>query len=84
MHNETQTPDANPMTASRSLKEIEQIVVLTRLSLYNCGLPCGAAALRRHLRQHDDVCPLPSVRRIGQWLVRHGLTHARTGWYAGE
>lgn len=81
---QTNTPDTNPMAASRSLEEIEQIVVLTRLSLYNRGLPCGAAALHRHLRQHDNVHPLPSIRRIGHLLVRHGLTHARTGWYEGE
>ena len=69
---------------SRSLEELEQIVVMTRLNLYNRGIPCGAPALRRHLREHDSVHPLPSVRQIGQWLRLHALTHARTGHYAGE
>jgi hypothetical protein len=69
---------------SHSLEEIEQIVVMTRLNLYNRGLPCGASALRRHLREQDSIRPTPSVRRIGQWLRRHGLTHARTGCYEGE
>jgi len=68
----------------RSPAEVEQIVVLERLHLYNQSLPCGAAALRRHLRQHDHIQPLPSVRQIGQVLTRYGLTHGRTGWYAGE
>ena len=63
---------------------VEQIVRLARLHLYNRGRPCGAAALYRHLRQHDGVHPLPSIRQIGQVLTRYGLTHGRTGWYAGE
>ena len=63
--------------------ELEQIVVAARLRLYNKGLPCGALALRRYLRD-DDVRPLPSARQIGQWLAMHGLTHARTGWYEGD
>ncbi|MFN2352847.1 MAG: hypothetical protein ABR497_12980, partial [Kiritimatiellia bacterium] len=28
--------------------------------------------------------PLPSVRRISEILSLYGLTHGRTGWYAGE
>jgi hypothetical protein len=68
----------------RSPDDIEQIVVLERLHLYNHGRPCGAAALRRHLREHGSVQPLPSVRQIGQVLTRYGLTYGRTGWYEGE
>ena len=71
-------------TALRSPEEIEQIIVLGRLHLYNCGLPCGAAAWRRYLRAHNDLQPLPSVRQIGQVLTRYGLTYGRTGWYEGD
>lgn len=65
-------------------EEVEEIVVMVRLELYNRNLPCGAAALRRRLQVHYCLRPLPSRRRIGQILVRHGLTHQRTGWHAGE
>jgi len=71
-------------TGLRSSAEVERIVVLERLHLHNKGLPCGAAALCRHLCQHDRIQPLPSVRQISQVLTRYGLTHGRTGWYAGE
>ncbi len=68
----------------RSSEEIEQIVVLERLHLYNRGLPCGAATLRRYLGEHDRVQPLPSAHQIGQILIRYGLTHGRIGWSEGE
>ena len=84
MQTQPHSSDVHPASAARSLDELEPIVIMTRLHLYNRGLPCGATALRRHLCEHDDVRPLPSARRIGLWLTRHGLTHARTGWYAGE
>ena len=80
----TQEPEELTGTDLRSPEEVEQIVVLERLHLYNRGLPCGAAALRRHLRDHDGVQPLPSVRRIGRILTQHGLTYGRTGWYEGD
>jgi len=68
----------------RSPEEVEQIVILERLHLYNRGRPCGAAVLREHLREYGSGLPLPSVRKIGQVLTRYGLTHGRTGWYEGE
>ena len=70
--------------ASRTFEEVEQIVVLARLELYSRNRPCGAGALQRHLHDHYHLRPLPSRRRIGQILVQYGLTHGRTGWYAGE
>ena len=60
--------------------EIEQIVVMERLHLYNHGLPCGAKAIRRIL-QRQSVEPLPSVSTIGRILSRNYLTHNRTGYY---
>jgi len=77
-------PEELVETGLRSPEEIEQIVVLERLHLYNRGLPCGVAALRRYLREHDGVQPLPSAHQISRVLTRYGLTHGRTGWFEGE
>jgi len=68
----------------RSAEEMEQLVVLQRLSLYNQGRPCGAKAIREHLSTYGEENSLPSNRTIGRILARHGLTHGRTGWYEGE
>jgi len=67
-----------------SSEEIEQLILMERLHRHNRGLPCGAAALRKRLRDHYGVRPLPSLRWIAQVLNRHGLTHGRTGRYQGE
>jgi hypothetical protein len=66
--------------APRSPADVEAIVVLTRLHLYNRGRPCGEAALRRYLHQHEGLWPLPSTRRIRTILRRYGLTYGRLGW----
>jgi hypothetical protein len=68
---------------SRSKVEIEEIVTLIRLNLYNHGLPCGPKLIRRNMNE-SDVAPLPSERTISRILARQGLTHKRTGWYPGE
>lgn len=60
--------------------EIEQIVILERLHLYNLGLPCGAYSIRQ-LLENDDVHPLPSLSTINRILARNHLTHGRTGLY---
>lgn len=65
---------------TRAAKEIEQIVTLVRLSLYNRGLFCGAQAIRWEL-EDLGVVPVPSLRTIGRLLARHELTHRRTGRY---
>ena len=67
----------------RSAAEIEEIVIMVRLNLYNRDIPCGAQAIRRQLEQlHDTiVSPLPSLTRINTILRRNGLTHRRTGHY---
>jgi transposase InsO family protein len=65
---------------SRSGREIEQIVILTRLSLYNRGLFCGAQAIRWEL-EDLAVTPRPSLRTINRLLARNELTHRRTGRY---
>jgi len=61
-------------------EDIEQIVVMERLRLYNRGLPCGAQAIRRNLTK-DGIEPLPSLSTIGRILSRNYLTHRRTGYY---
>ena len=80
----TNNTQADIAAGARSPEEVEHIVVIERLHRYNHGLPCGAVALRRHLRENASSQPLPSVRRITQILTQYGLTHGRTGWYEGE
>ena len=64
--------------------EIEEIVVFTRLELYNRGVPCGPKAIRKRMDDDYSVRPLPSTSTIARILARRGLTHARTGWYPGD
>ncbi len=64
-------------------QEIEQIVVMERLHLYNRALPCGAKAIR-NLLEYEGVRPLPSVRTIKCILSRNCLTYGRTGYYPGD
>lgn len=64
----------------RMSQEVVEVVKLTRLSLYNQGVFCGAQAIRWEL-QDLDFAPLPSLRTINRILVREDLTHRRTGRY---
>ena len=64
---------------SRSKAEIEEIVTVIRLHLYNHGLPCGPKEIRKKMNESDEE-PLPSERTISRILARQGLTHKRTGW----
>ncbi len=68
---------------SRSKSEIEKIVTMTRLDLYNHSLPCGPKKIRR--KMYDaDVEPLPSESTISRILTHQGLTYQRTGRYSEE
>ena len=67
----------------RSKAEIEEIVAMIRLNLYNDGLSCGPKEIQKMMNE-SDVEPLPSERTISRILVRRGLTHKRTGLYPGE
>jgi hypothetical protein len=60
--------------------EIEEIVIMERLHLYNWGNPCGAQAIRRRL-DREGIQPLPSISTIKRILSRNCLTHRRTGYY---
>jgi len=67
-------------TPQRTPREIEEIVKMVRLNLYNRGLFCGAQAIHWEI---DDllVRPLPSLSTISRILSRNELTHQRTGRY---
>lgn len=62
---------------------MEEIVKLTRLSLYNKGLFCGAQSILWEL-EAAYVHPLPALRTINRILSRHALTHRRTGRYEAK
>jgi hypothetical protein len=81
---ERMAAEENAYSPPRTPSEIEQIVIMERLSLYNRGLPCGAIAVRTRLQNDCHLTPLPSVRTIGRILARNGLTYGRTGWYDGD
>lgn len=66
--------------ANRTPLEIEEIVKMVRLNLYNRDLFCGAQAILWEL-EDLGVEPLPSLRTINRILSRNGLTHRRTGKY---
>ena len=63
-----------------TLKEIEKIVVMERLHLYNKGLSYGAQAIS-HVLEQKEIRPLPSITTIKRILSRNCLTHGRTGHY---
>ena len=64
----------------RTPAEIEQIVKLVRLNLYNKGDFCGNQAIQWELADME-VQPVPSLSTIGRILQRQELTHRRTGRY---
>mgnify|MGYP001560015614 CR=1 FL=1 len=76
--------EENAHTDLRPPEEVEQIVVMVRLELYNRGLPCGPKVLRRRLDEHKVLRPLPSERTIARILALNGLIYRRTGWYEGD
>lgn len=64
----------------RTASEVEEIVKLVRLKLYNNLLFCGAQAILWELEELG-IRPLPSMRTINRILCRNELTHRRTGRY---
>jgi putative transposase len=71
------------VTPTRTPPEIEEIVKLVRLNLYNRDLFCGAQAIHWEMEELN-VQPLPSIRTIDRILSRQGLTHRRTGRYESK
>jgi putative transposase len=63
--------------------EVEEIVKMVRLNLYNQDLFYGAQAIRWEMEELG-VKPLPSIRTINRVLSRNDLTHRQTGKYEAE
>jgi len=68
---------------NRTPSEVEEIVKMVRLNLYNQDLFCGAQAILWEL-EDLGVKPLPSLRTINRILSRNELTHRRTGKYEAK
>ncbi len=64
--------------------DIVGIVVMTRLHLYNQGIPCGPKAIHEHIAASYEGVKYLSERSISRILSRHGLTKQRTGIYADK
>ncbi len=76
-----QNHSSRPKNSSRrTSQEIEEIVKMIRLNLYNKRLFCGAQAILWELEE-QEISPLPSLRTINRILSRNDLTHKRTGRY---
>ena len=67
-------------STSFSKIEIEEIVAMVRLDLYNRGRTHGANAILQEM-ESMGVRPLPSPRSVARILIRLGFTHGRTGHY---
>jgi transposase InsO family protein len=65
---------------NRTPAEIEKIVEMVRLNLYNKDLFCGNQAIQWEMNDME-VQPIPSLSTIGRILRRRELTHRRTGRY---
>ena len=63
--------------ATYTLAEIEEIVKMVRLNLYNQDLFCGAQAIYWEMEELGAK-PLPSIRTITRILSRNELTYRRT------
>lgn len=74
---QSRRPLSNPTHTSF---EVEEIVKMVRLNLYNRDLFCGAQAIRWEM-EDLNIKPLPSISTINRILNRNGLTHRRTGKY---
>ena len=72
-----------PYTMNKALLkriEIEEIVRMVRLNLYNRSHHHGARAILQ-VMESMKICPLPSLMTIHRILQRLNLTHKRTGLY---
>jgi transposase InsO family protein len=67
-------------TPYRTSAEIEKIVEMVRLNLYNKGHFCGNQVIQWEMIDME-VQPVPSLSTIGRILRRRQLTHRRTGRY---
>jgi transposase InsO family protein len=74
---QSRRPLSNPY---RTPAEIERVVEMVRLNLYNKGHFCGKQAIQWEMIDLE-VQPLPSLSTIGRILRRRDLTYRRTGRY---
>ena len=72
---EAMAEEQNRGSQPRPPEEVEQMVVMARLELWNRSAPCGAVALRSRLDEFYHLKPLPSVRTIGRILARNDLVN---------
>ncbi len=72
---EAMDAEENSYSGPRSREDVEEIVVMARLEMWNRDLPCGAPALRKRLDEHYHLRPLPSARTIGRILKRNELVN---------
>ena len=71
------------MVSAYTSTEVEEIVKMVRLNLYNHDLFCGAQAIYWEM-EDLDIKPLPSIRTINRILSRNELTRRRTGKYEAK
>jgi putative transposase len=74
---QSRRPRSSPF---RTPAEIERIVEMVRLNLYNKGDFSGTQAIQWEMIDME-VQPVPSLSTIGRILRRRELTHRRTGRY---
>jgi hypothetical protein len=68
-----------PYPPSLTREELEKVVALERMDLYNHMKLCGAPAIKKRLKSLG-VKKLPSVSTIGRILSQQHLTHGRMGF----
>jgi len=76
-NDQSRRPRSSPF---RTPAEIERIVEMVRLNLYNKGDFSGSQAIQWEMIDME-VQPVPSLSTIGRILRRRELTHRRTGRY---
>jgi transposase InsO family protein len=76
-NDQSRRPRCSPF---RTPAEIERIVEMVRLNLYNKGDFSGSQAIQWEMIDME-VQPVPSLSTIGRILRRRELTHRRTGRY---
>jgi putative transposase len=76
-HDSPRKPHTNPQ---KTPPDIEALITLVRLELYNEGVFCGAQAIVGVLEERG-ITPIPCVRTIERIIQRNDLTHKRTGRY---
>ena len=64
-------------------EQMESVIKLERLELYNHEKPCGAKTLWLHL-QSLEIRNLPSISTIGRMMGKQGLINESASYYSRE